>query len=160
MVVVRRGRHCIRIPGVRYLLPTPMPNRFSIENGILHYVPQEGDAAFDQEAPEPEQVDEEDLATDEEEEQPQEEAHKKKPTPPTRTSTVFRAPSMIWATSPSPFETRPCTWTPASPTGAKDGLLISRRHNDLTGLGLQKLKLGGGHYHVSIKMWRCYFNKL
>ena len=50
-----------------------MPNRFSIENGLLHYVPQEGDAAFDQEGPEPEQVDEEELATDEEEEQPQEE---------------------------------------------------------------------------------------
>ena len=49
-----------------------MPNRFSIENGQLHYVPQEGDAAFDQEGPEPEQVDEEELATDEEEEQPQE----------------------------------------------------------------------------------------
>jgi hypothetical protein len=33
MVVVRNGRHCIRIPGVAYLLPTPMPNRFSIEHG-------------------------------------------------------------------------------------------------------------------------------
>ena len=75
MVVVRRRRHCIRIPGVEYLLPTPMPNRFSIEERILHYVPQEGDAAFDQEAPEPEQVDEEELATDEEEDvQPQEQA--------------------------------------------------------------------------------------
>ena len=51
MVVVRRGRHCIQIPEVRHLLPTPMPNHFSIENGLLHYVPQEGDAAFDQEGP-------------------------------------------------------------------------------------------------------------
>jgi hypothetical protein len=72
MVVVRNGRHCIRIPGVAYLLPTPIPNCFSIENGQLHYVAQEGDAAFDQEGPEPEHVDEEELATDEEEEQPQE----------------------------------------------------------------------------------------
>ena len=47
-----------------------MPNRFCIENGQLHYVAQEGDAAFDQEGPEPKQVDEEELATDEEEEQP------------------------------------------------------------------------------------------
>ena len=39
MVVVHHGHHCIQIPGVRYFLPTPMPNRFSIENGILHYVP-------------------------------------------------------------------------------------------------------------------------
>jgi hypothetical protein len=37
----------------------------------LHYVAQEGDATFDQEVPEPEQVDEEELATDEEDEQPQ-----------------------------------------------------------------------------------------
>ena len=72
MVVVRNGRHCIRIPGVAHLLPTPMPNRFSIEHGQLHYVAQEGDAAFDQEGPEPKQVDEEEFATDEEEEQPQE----------------------------------------------------------------------------------------
>ena len=49
MVVVHNGHHCIKIPGVAYLLPTPMPNRFSIENGQLHYVTQEGDAAFDQE---------------------------------------------------------------------------------------------------------------
>ena len=68
MVVVQNGRHFIRIPGVEYLLPTPMPNRFSIENGQLHYVAQEGDATFDQEGPKPEQVDEEELATDEEEE--------------------------------------------------------------------------------------------
>ena len=37
MVVVRRRHYCIRIPRVEYLLPTPMPNRFSIENKILHY---------------------------------------------------------------------------------------------------------------------------
>ena len=43
-----------------------MPNHFSIEGGILHYVPQEGDAAFDQEGPEPKQVAEEELTTDEE----------------------------------------------------------------------------------------------
>jgi hypothetical protein len=49
MVVVSHGRHCIKIPGVAYLLPTPMPNRFSIENRQLQYMPQEGDAAFDQE---------------------------------------------------------------------------------------------------------------
>ena len=68
MVVVHNGRHCIKIHGVAYLLPTPMPNRFSIENGQLHYVAQEGDATFDQEGPEPEQVDEEELTTDKEEE--------------------------------------------------------------------------------------------
>jgi hypothetical protein len=72
MVVVRNGCHCIRIPGVACLLPTPMPNRFFIKHGQLHYVAQEGDAAFDQEGPKPEQVDEEELTTDEEEEQPQE----------------------------------------------------------------------------------------
>ena len=71
MVVVRNGRHCIKILGVAYLLTTPMPNRFSIENGQLRYVAQEGDATFEQEGPEPEQVDEEELSTDEEEEQPQ-----------------------------------------------------------------------------------------
>ena len=38
MVVIRNGRHCIKIPGVVNLLPTPMPNRFSIENRQLHYV--------------------------------------------------------------------------------------------------------------------------
>ena len=54
-----------------YLLPTPMNNHFSIENGQLHYVAQERDATFDQEGPEPKQVDEEEFATDEEEEQPQ-----------------------------------------------------------------------------------------
>jgi hypothetical protein len=46
----------------------------------LHYVPQEGDAAFDPEGPKPEQVDEEELATDEEEDvQPQEEAQQEMP---------------------------------------------------------------------------------
>ena len=53
MVVVRNGRHCIRIPGVAHLLPTPMPNRFSIEHGKLHYVAQEGEVAFDKQGPEP-----------------------------------------------------------------------------------------------------------
>jgi hypothetical protein len=38
----------------------------------LHYVPPARDAAINQEGPEPEQVDEEELATDEEEEHPQE----------------------------------------------------------------------------------------
>ena len=38
----------------------------------MHCAAQEGDAAFDQEGTGPEQVDEEDLTTDEEEEQPQE----------------------------------------------------------------------------------------
>ena len=40
MVMVRRRCYCIRIPGVEYLLPTPMPNHFSIENKILNYVPR------------------------------------------------------------------------------------------------------------------------
>ena len=31
LVVVFRGRCCIKIPEVAYLLPTPMPNRFSIQ---------------------------------------------------------------------------------------------------------------------------------
>ena len=39
MVVVSCGLHCIKILGVAYLLPTPMPKRFSIEHGKLHYVP-------------------------------------------------------------------------------------------------------------------------
>ena len=52
MVVVHNGRYCIKISGVAYLLPTPMPNRFSFKNGQLHYVAQEGDAAFDQEGAE------------------------------------------------------------------------------------------------------------
>ena len=63
MVVVSCGLHCIKILGVAYLLPTPMPNCFSIENVQLHYMPREGDVASDQEGPEPEQVDEEELAT-------------------------------------------------------------------------------------------------
>ena len=71
MVVVFNGRQCNRIPGVEHLVPTPMPNHFSIEHEQLHYVAQEGDAAFDQEGPKPKQVDEEELATSEEEEQPQ-----------------------------------------------------------------------------------------
>lgn len=79
MVVVHHCHHCIRIPGVEYLLPTPMPNRFSIENKNLHYVPQEEDAAFDQEAPESEQVDEDELATDEEDVQPQEDIQEEVP---------------------------------------------------------------------------------
>ena len=29
------------MPGVAELFPTPMPNLFSIENGILHYVVQD-----------------------------------------------------------------------------------------------------------------------
>jgi hypothetical protein len=74
MVVVSRGHHCIKIPGVAYFLHTPMPNHLSIENGQLHYAPQEGDASFDQEGPKPEQVDEEELAIDEEEPPPQEQA--------------------------------------------------------------------------------------
>jgi hypothetical protein len=40
----------------------------------LHYVLQEGDAAFHQEGPKPEQADEE-LTTNEEEQQPQQEAY-------------------------------------------------------------------------------------
>jgi hypothetical protein len=79
IVVVSHSRHCIRIPGVKYLLPTPMPNRFLKENKILHYVAQEGDAVFDHEGPEPKQVDEDELATDEEEEQPQKEAQEEMP---------------------------------------------------------------------------------
>jgi hypothetical protein len=79
MVVVHQGRHCIQIPGVEHLLPTPMPNNFSIENKILHYVPQEGDATFNQEGPKPKQVDEEELAAYEEEEQPQEDAQEEVP---------------------------------------------------------------------------------
>ena len=75
MVVVSRGRHCIKIPGVAYLLPTHMPNRFSIEHGQLHYVPQEADASFDQRDHVPEHVDEEYLTTNEEGEEPQEEAY-------------------------------------------------------------------------------------
>ena len=43
MVVVHNGYHCIRIPGVAHLLPTPIPNHFSIEHGQLHYIAQEGD---------------------------------------------------------------------------------------------------------------------
>ena len=71
MVVVSHGHHCIKIPGVAYLLPTPMPNHFSTEHGKLHYVAQAGDTTFDQESPEPGQIDEEELTTNEEEEQPQ-----------------------------------------------------------------------------------------
>jgi hypothetical protein len=74
MVISRRDHHYIRIPGVGHLFPTPMPNHFSIGYKILHYLPQEGDTAFDQEVPEPEEVDEDELATDEEEEQPQDDA--------------------------------------------------------------------------------------
>ncbi|KAE8800085.1 hypothetical protein D1007_24367 [Hordeum vulgare] len=71
MVVVHHGGHYIKIPGVAYFLPTPMPMHFSVENGQLHYVAHEGDATSHQEGSEPEQVDEEGLTTNKEEEKPQ-----------------------------------------------------------------------------------------
>nr|XP_020155141.1 uncharacterized protein C45G9.4-like [Aegilops tauschii subsp. strangulata] len=58
---------------VKALTDTPQPkskNPFSKKQKF-----KEGDATFDQEDPEPEKVDEEELATDEEEEQPQQEAY-------------------------------------------------------------------------------------
>jgi hypothetical protein len=58
MVISCHGCYFIQIPGVGHLFPTPMPNRFLIEEGILHYVAQEGDEAFDQEAPKLKEVDE------------------------------------------------------------------------------------------------------
>jgi hypothetical protein len=39
MVVVRHHCYNIQIPRVDHLLPTPIPNRFLIEERILHYVP-------------------------------------------------------------------------------------------------------------------------
>ena len=37
MVTTSKGRLYIRIPGAGHLVPTPMSNMFSIENGQLHY---------------------------------------------------------------------------------------------------------------------------
>lgn len=50
MIVTKNGRIFIHIPGVRHLLPTPMPNMFSIEDGILHYNAQVEDEDEDPEA--------------------------------------------------------------------------------------------------------------
>lgn len=50
---------------------TMLANSLGLNYNQLH--PIEGDAAVDQEGPEPEKVDEEELVTDEEEEQPQQE---------------------------------------------------------------------------------------
>ena len=38
MITQQQGRIFIRIPGVGELFPTPMPNLFSIEDGVLHYL--------------------------------------------------------------------------------------------------------------------------
>ena len=41
MITQQQGMTFIRIPGVAEPFPTPMPNLFSIEDGVLHYVGQE-----------------------------------------------------------------------------------------------------------------------
>lgn len=81
MVIAHHGHHFIQISRVGHLFPTLMPNRFLIEDKILYYVSQKEDAALDQEAPKPEEVSEDELATDEEEEQPQDDVPEDVPYP-------------------------------------------------------------------------------
>src|SRR5664279_1183413 len=57
MVVRRNNRLIIHIPGVTHLLPTPMPNLFSIENEQLHYDAHGEDEDVDPEAEMPEDID-------------------------------------------------------------------------------------------------------
>ena len=55
MITQRQGRIFIRIPGVAELFLTPMPNLFSIENGVLHYVGQEEEEEVETEGEYPEE---------------------------------------------------------------------------------------------------------
>ena len=68
MITQQQGRTFIRIPGVAELFPTPMPNLFSIEDGVLHFVEWEEEEEV---GPEGEHLEEPDV----EEEDPEEEAH-------------------------------------------------------------------------------------
>lgn len=56
MIITRNGRIFIRIRRVRHLLLTPMPNMFSIEDGILHYNAHGEDEDEDPEVEMPEDV--------------------------------------------------------------------------------------------------------
>ena len=57
MIINQHGRVFIRIPRVEELFPTPMPNIFSIENGILHYVVQDGEEEVEPKGQIPEDYD-------------------------------------------------------------------------------------------------------
>lgn len=139
MVIACQGRHFIRIPGVGNLLPTTMVNCFLIDGGILHYVQQGGDEAFDQEAPEREDVSNDELAMDEEEEQPQDDVLED--VLYTTYVDIYNLEGSINNMSNlanSLQDTHPRTWRTASLTGAKDGLWRTSRHSNLAGLGLPR----------------------
>ena len=109
-----------------------MPKHFSIEHGQLHYVAQEVDTSFDQEGPEPEQV-------DEEEEEHQEHAQQEAYTTYAYLRSFQRSIDDMGNLVTSLRGTSSYMNT-NSPTGAKDGLLTNR-HNDFAGSSMKNLSL-------------------
>ena len=57
MITQQQGGIFVRIPRVTELFPTPMPNLFSIKDGILHYVGQEEEEEVEPEGEHPEEPD-------------------------------------------------------------------------------------------------------